>query len=306
MIYLRSEKPFHLLLFTLLPSTMKLSVPVLLCSLAVCCYVQGLPVSQDDNPEARELIQSLEKSQGAHVAVAKTANAYSYRREGNDWEVFEVNSCTPEITQPKPIGKQLICPAQNAGPCSLSVAFIDTQTFTSTVGFQASFSIAADIVFVKATATFGMSASWTQTYSNGKTLSYGFNLEPGKSCTPMQVMYQLRCKATAWDVQTDTTKAYQCADFPDLKDILWDDQNKWFQATHTQSEWYYVVDAAGPNPRMVMFQTNSSNRRPTSCADAKYFETKDLKLFKTDSNSLESISTAIGDSISSVTCFYGK
>ncbi|KAG0234535.1 hypothetical protein BGW41_001134, partial [Actinomortierella wolfii] len=142
-----------------------------------------------------DLTKLLTKTHGKDVTNAKGAGGfYLEKRFLHRWRVAATHSCTPEIASPKAIGKTLVCPEESAGPCTLSVSFQDSQTFTDTVGMHSSFTVEGNVVAARAVATMGGSYQYTESYSKGQTLSYTFQLPQATSCTPTQAMYQMNCQ----------------------------------------------------------------------------------------------------------------
>ncbi|KAF9164900.1 hypothetical protein DFQ26_000893 [Actinomortierella ambigua] len=248
-----------------------------------------------------ELSELLTKTHGDDVVNAHGAGGfYMDKRFLHRWRVASTYGCTPQIASPKTIGKTLVCPDESAGPCTLSISYQDSETFTDSVGVHSTFTVEGSIVAARAVATMGGSYQYTESYSKGQTLTYTFQLPKATSCTPTQVMYQMNCKAAMWKILNDKTEP-AC---DSLQGIDWKTPSRWFQhAKDNAKTWQYMHDLDSAQPKLLTF-TIPLGVRPGNCGDVSELEMRSTEVLKSDPKALQSIAFAAGQSISAVTCLY--
>ncbi|KAF9970114.1 hypothetical protein BGZ73_007274 [Actinomortierella ambigua] len=247
-----------------------------------------------------ELTSLLIKTHGSDVVSANGAGGfYMDKRFLHRWRVASTYGCAPEIASPKAIGKTLVCPEESAGPCTLSISYQDSQTFTDTVGMHSTFTVEGSVVAARAIATMGGSYQYTQSYSSGQTLTYTFQLPKATTCTPTQAMYQMNCKAAMWKIMNDKTEP-ACTS---LQGIQWNTPSRWFKHDKDNAKtWQYMHDLES-SPKLLTF-TVPMGTRPGSCNDVSEVELRTTEVLKNDPKTLQSIAFAAGQSISAVTCLY--
>ncbi|KAF9322223.1 hypothetical protein BG006_002451, partial [Podila minutissima] len=179
-----------------------------------------------------------------------------------------------------------------------------SQTFRDEIGFHAEYSISASgglpgVFEATATATFGISYTYTKEYSNGSEFQYEFPVAPGKTCTPTRVLYRQRCKGTIWEVRDDSW-GWMCNELSfDFKD-----KHRWFVKEGEDGWFHYVHHRKGLPSQLRTFRSRHGFR-PTSCSDAtEKIQVRTLDVLRTDNHAKASLGFDNGKSISAISCLY--
>lgn len=282
---------------------MKLSFAVLLFCLASHCH--GQPIVFSAARTSDDLVQSLIRTHGSKVKKATGMKSYTLDKTvGRLWRVGSMESCKVEIGPTTAIADALLCPSESPSPCTQTTKYIDSQTFTDEIGFHAEYSISASgglpgVFEATATATYGISYTYTKEYSNGAEFQYEFPVAPGKTCTPTRVLYRQRCKGTIWEVRDDSW-GWMCNELS----FDFNDKHRWFVREGEDGWFHYVHHRKGLPSQLRTFRSRHGFR-PTSCSDAtEKIQVRTLDVLRTDNNAKASLEFDNGKSISAITCLY--
>ncbi|KAG0275570.1 hypothetical protein BGZ96_003742 [Linnemannia gamsii] len=282
---------------------MKLSFAVLLFCLASHCH--GQPIAFSAARTSDDLVQSLIRTHGSKVKKATGMKSYTLdKTAGRLWRVGSMESCKVEIGPTTAIADALHCPSESPSPCTQTTKFVDSQTFRDEIGFHAEYSISASgglpgVFEATATATFGISYTYTKEYSNGAEFQYEFPVAPGKTCTPTRVLYGQRCKGTIWQVRDDSW-GWMCNELS----FDFNDKHRWFVREGEDGWFHYVHHRKGLPSQLRTFRSRHGFR-PTSCSDAtEKIQVRTLDVLRTDNRAKASLEFDNGKSISAITCLY--
>ncbi|KAF9353795.1 hypothetical protein BGX26_008439 [Mortierella sp. AD094] len=296
---------------------MKFYIPILLGLTASQCRSQQVILNPqrglgchhsiyNDDPRTPDgLIQELIRAHGPKITNATGMKAYVMdKTSGRGWRVSGMNNCNVEIGPISPIGDSLSCPLESPSPCQLDVTFIDTQTFTTSVGFYAEYSISASggtpgVFEVKTSLTVGTSYSYDKQYSHGRELKYSFPVSPGRTCTPSHASYRQSCTGNIWEVNSDRS-GWWCTDLTDLK---FDDKHAFFSYPG-DDKWFHYV-RIGPYNTVLYTMHTRDGFPPKSCSDLDGgIEVRTMRLLDMDVQTKASLEYDNGNSISATTCIY--
>ncbi|KAG0363231.1 hypothetical protein BGX24_004947, partial [Mortierella sp. AD032] len=217
------------------------------------------------------------------------------------WKVGSMESCQVEIGPTSAIADSLYCPSESPSPCTQKIVYTDSQTFRDEIGFHAEYSISASgglpgVFEVTATATYGISYTYTKEYSNGAEFHYEFPVAPGKTCTPTRVLYRQRCKGTIWHVRNDSW-GRMCNELS----FDFNDKHRWFHPSPENGWFHYVHHRQGLPSQLWTFHSRDGFR-PRSCSDAtEKVQVRTMDVIRADNDAKASLEFDNGKSISAVT-----